>query len=61
MLGGRSGFHGNMFSADKLATVIPQVAEAVRQYLGLVLEGEESEWARIQRLARAPKAKTRLP
>jgi hypothetical protein len=57
----RSGLHGNMFPADKLAVVIPQVAEAIRHDFGLVLAGEESEWARIQRLVSAPATKPRLP
>lgn len=61
LLGWRSGLHGNMFPADRLAVVIPQVANAVRQYLGPVLAGEESEWARIQRLVSAPTTKARLP
>ena len=61
LLGRRSGLYGNMFPADKLAVVIPQVAEAVRQHFGPVLAGEESEWARIQRLVSAPATKARLP
>ena len=61
LLGWRSGLHGNMFPADKLAVIIPQVAEDVRQHFGPVLAGEESEWARIQRLVSAPTTKARLP
>ena len=61
LLGRRSGLHGNMFPAEKLAVVIPQVAEAIRRDFGSVLAGEESEWARIQRLVSAPTTKARLP
>jgi hypothetical protein len=61
ILGRRSGLHGSMFPADKLETVIPQVAEAIRQELGALLAGEKSEWARIQRLISAPVTKSRLP
>jgi hypothetical protein len=61
LLGRRSGLHGNMFPADKLAAVVPQVAEAIRQDFGAVLAGEEMEWARIQRLVSAPATKARLP
>ena len=61
LLGRRSELHGNMFPADKLAVVVPQVAEAIRQHLGPVLAGEVSAWARIQRLVGAPATKPRLP
>ena len=56
----RSGLHGNMFTPQNLGPIVDRVAADIRDHYGPLLQGDESEWARIERLTRAPKEK-RLP
>jgi len=59
--GGVSGYHGNMFPPEKLETVIPKVARDIQQNYVAILSGQETKWAKMQRLLDAPTEKKRLP
>ena len=45
----RSGFHGNMFMPEKLASAIDRVAAHVRDDYGATLEGDDRAWAEVAR------------
>jgi hypothetical protein len=57
----RSGFHGNMFPAQKLGAVIDQVAADIRDNYTQLLDGDAAEWANLARLLAAPAPKRGLP
>ena len=61
MFGRRSGFHGNMFSGEKLAEAINLVASDVREHYGAILDGSEDSWTRIARIVAQPPPKPYPP
>lgn len=60
LFGQRSGLDGNMFRPQNLAPIIELVAADIRDHFGSVLRGDDTEWARIQRLLDAPRPKARV-
>lgn len=57
----RSGFDGNMFGPDKLASVIDRVATDVRNHYGLTLKGDNEAWAEVDRVRQQTAAGRFLP
>lgn len=54
LFGWKSGLHGDMFPPDKVGPVIDAIAVDIRDNYGAILRGEDAEWARIERIVRAP-------
>lgn len=48
-----SGFHGDMFPADKLERALTLIAADVSAHYGRILSGDEQEWARIAHISQA--------
>ena len=59
--GRHSGFYGDMFPPEKLATAIERVAADVSAHYSDVLAGEPVLWAKLKRLSAAPVTKGKLP
>jgi hypothetical protein len=57
----RSGFHGNMFTPEKLGKVIDRVAADVRDHYGLTLKGDTQAWAEVDRARQQPSPGRFLP
>ncbi len=47
IFGRRSGFHGNMFPPEKLASAIDRVSADIRLNHGHLLAGDETSWSRV--------------
>ena len=57
----RSGLHGSMFPPEKVGPVVDRVATNIQEQFQSILMGDDVEWARIERLVKAPASKARLP
>ena len=54
LFGRRSGFDGDMFPPEKLATAMATIAADIRENYGATLAGADPAWARIARLKAEP-------
>lgn len=62
LFGRRSGFGGDMFPPQKLASAIDRIADDIRQNYATILAGDVEAWRRIEHLLKTPPAKgNRLP